>query len=190
MQILAKCPQCDAGLPVSAVDAPAVIACGGCGRDMPLAMSEGLRADRAVDIPARSAGARSSTPGRTSIPRWVWPSSSPARSSARCSTGSPWDLVVYGILASAALIDLAVYGRLKEVTVCYRCHSDLVIWSIDWVIRSLTDRLFDTGGPVARLEQPNLGHLEPLRSVYHGRTQPITLARGDLLHEPSSRTGT
>ena len=24
----------------------------------------------------------------------------------------------------AALIDLVVYGRLKDVTVCYRCHSE------------------------------------------------------------------
>ena len=34
------------------------------------------------------------------------------------------DLIAYGILAAAALIDLVVYGRLKEVTVCYRCHSE------------------------------------------------------------------
>jgi hypothetical protein len=34
------------------------------------------------------------------------------------------DLIAYGILAAAALIDLVVYGRLKEVTVCYRCHTE------------------------------------------------------------------
>ena len=34
------------------------------------------------------------------------------------------DIVAYSILASAALIDLIVYGRLKDVTVCYRCHSE------------------------------------------------------------------
>jgi hypothetical protein len=34
------------------------------------------------------------------------------------------DLVAYGILAGAALIDLIVYGRLGDVTVCYRCHSE------------------------------------------------------------------
>ena len=49
MQILAKCPKCDAGLPVSAAEAPAAIKCGGCGRDIPLVFSEPLRADRAVD---------------------------------------------------------------------------------------------------------------------------------------------
>ena len=34
------------------------------------------------------------------------------------------DLVAYGILAAAALIDLVVYGRLKDLTVCYRCHTE------------------------------------------------------------------
>ena len=33
------------------------------------------------------------------------------------------DLIAYGVLAGAALVDLMVYGRLKEVTVCYRCQS-------------------------------------------------------------------
>jgi hypothetical protein len=34
------------------------------------------------------------------------------------------DFIAYGILAAAALIDLVAYGRLKDVTVCYRCHSE------------------------------------------------------------------
>ena len=34
------------------------------------------------------------------------------------------DLVAYSILAAAALIDLFVYGRLKDLTVCYRCHTE------------------------------------------------------------------
>jgi hypothetical protein len=34
------------------------------------------------------------------------------------------DLIAYGILAGAALIDLIVYTRLGDVTVCYRCHSE------------------------------------------------------------------
>ena len=28
------------------------------------------------------------------------------------------------MLAAAALIDLVVYGRLKDLTVCYRCHTE------------------------------------------------------------------
>ena len=46
---------------------------------------------------------------------------------ALISAGFYWfgrDLIAYGILASAALIDLVVYGRLKDLTVCYRCHSE------------------------------------------------------------------
>ena len=34
------------------------------------------------------------------------------------------DLIAYSILAGAVLVDLVVYGRLKDVTVCYRCHSE------------------------------------------------------------------
>ncbi len=34
------------------------------------------------------------------------------------------DLVAYSILAGAVLIDLIVYGRLKDLTICYRCHSE------------------------------------------------------------------
>ena len=34
------------------------------------------------------------------------------------------DLIAYSILAGAALIDLVVYGRLKDLSVCYRCHSE------------------------------------------------------------------
>ena len=30
----------------------------------------------------------------------------------------------YSILGGAALVDLVVYGRLKFVTVCYRCHCE------------------------------------------------------------------
>ena len=34
------------------------------------------------------------------------------------------DLVAYGILAAATLLDLAIYGRLSDLTVCYRCHAE------------------------------------------------------------------
>ena len=34
------------------------------------------------------------------------------------------DLIAYSILAVATLIDLVIYGRLKDLTVCYRCHSE------------------------------------------------------------------
>ena len=34
------------------------------------------------------------------------------------------DFIAYSILGFATLIDLLIYGRLKFVTVCYRCHSE------------------------------------------------------------------
>ena len=49
MQIVAKCPKCDARLPVLAEEAPAAIKCGGCGRDLPLAFTEAVTTDRGVD---------------------------------------------------------------------------------------------------------------------------------------------
>jgi hypothetical protein len=32
------------------------------------------------------------------------------------------DFIAYSILGFATLIDLFIYGRLKDITVCYRCH--------------------------------------------------------------------
>ena len=49
MQILARCPKCDAGLAVRGDEAPAAIKCGGCGRELALDVSDALKADRAVD---------------------------------------------------------------------------------------------------------------------------------------------
>jgi hypothetical protein len=34
------------------------------------------------------------------------------------------DLIAYGILAAAVLVDLIVYRCLTDLTVCYRCHSE------------------------------------------------------------------
>ena len=34
------------------------------------------------------------------------------------------DLIAYSILAAATLVDLAIYGRLKDLSVCYRCHTE------------------------------------------------------------------
>jgi hypothetical protein len=123
MQILAKCPQCDAGLPVSAAEAPAAIRCGGCGRDIPLVYSEAVRTDRAVDRCPVCAGTdfyiRKDFDPKVGLTVVVI--------GALISAVFYWygrDLVAYGILAGAALIDLVVYGRLKDLTVCYRCHSE------------------------------------------------------------------
>src|SRR3954462_13248842 len=49
MQLVVRCPKCDAGLPVAASEFPSAIKCGKCGRDIPLDVSDGVRHDRAVD---------------------------------------------------------------------------------------------------------------------------------------------
>jgi hypothetical protein len=127
VQILAKCPKCDAGLPVRVDEAAAAISCGRCGCEIPLTITEALRVDRAVDRCPVCQGADfytrkdfDPTLGLTVV-----------IIGASISAVFYWlgrDLIAYGILdgilAVAALIDLVVYGRLKDVTVCYRCHSE------------------------------------------------------------------
>jgi DNA-directed RNA polymerase subunit RPC12/RpoP len=123
MDILAKCPQCDAGLPVAAADAPAAIKCGRCGREIPLDISEGVRTGRAVDrCPVCGGGdfyTRKDFDPKTGLAVVI--------TGAAISAVFYWfgeDLIAYSILGAAALIDLVVYGRLKDLTVCYRCHSE------------------------------------------------------------------
>ena len=123
MNVLARCPKCDAGLPVDGGDAPAAIECGRCGRTIPLHITSALREDRAVDRCPVCEGAdfyvRKDFDPKVGLAIVIV--------GALISAGFYWfgrDLIAYGILASAALIDLVVYGRLKEVTVCYRCHSE------------------------------------------------------------------
>jgi hypothetical protein len=123
MKILARCPKCDAGLPVSAADAPASIRCGRCGREIELRISPPVRDDRGVDVCPVCAGGDFYT--RKDF--------DPTLGLAVVILGAVvsavfyWfgrDLVAYGILAGAALIDLVVYARLKDLTVCYRCHTE------------------------------------------------------------------
>jgi len=123
MQILAKCPTCDAGLPVDVVEAKTVITCGGCGREIPLSFSDALQADRAVDrCPVCDGSAFYS---RKDFDPTI--GLAVVIAGALVSGVFYWfgkDLIAYGILGGAALIDLLVYGRLKGLTICYRCHSE------------------------------------------------------------------
>lgn len=123
MQILARCPKCDAGLPVRAAEAPAAITCGGCGRDISLSFSNAVRTDSSVDCCPVCSGdvfyIRKDFDPKVGLTVVII--------GALISAGFYWfgrDLIAYSILASAALIDLVVYGRLKDLTVCYRCHSE------------------------------------------------------------------
>jgi hypothetical protein len=123
MQILARCPRCDAGLPVDAASGSAVIRCGRCGCDLPLEVSDRLRVDTSIDRCPVCAGSdfyvRKDFDPKVGLTVVVV--------GALISAVFYWfgrDLVAYGVLATAVLVDLVVYGRLKDVTVCYRCHSE------------------------------------------------------------------
>lgn len=123
LNVVVRCPKCDAGLPVSAADAPAAIKCGRCGRDIQLSFSDDVRGDRAVDrCPVCEGGdfyIRKDFDPKVGLTVVII--------GALISAAFYWfgrDIIAYGILASAALIDLVVYGRLKDVTVCYRCHTE------------------------------------------------------------------
>jgi hypothetical protein len=123
VQILAKCAKCDAGLPVVAAEAPSAITCGGCGRDIPLKCTDAVRADRAVDRCPVCDGAdfymRKDFDPKIGLTVVII--------GALISAAFYWygrDLIAYSILGAATLIDLMIYGRLKDLTVCYRCHSE------------------------------------------------------------------
>jgi hypothetical protein len=123
MDVIAHCPKCDAGLPVSAAEAPDSIQCGGCGHMLPLIFSDALRSDSGVDACPVCGGAdfyiRKDFDPKMGLTVVII--------GALISAMFYWfgeDLIAYSILAAAALIDLIVYGRLGDVTVCYRCHTE------------------------------------------------------------------
>jgi hypothetical protein len=123
MNMIAKCPKCDAGLPVNATEAPGSIKCGRCGHEIGLGFSDALRSDSAVDRCPVCSGAdfyiRKDFDPKVGLAVVIV--------GALVSAVFYWfeqDLIAYGILGGAALIDLFVYRRLKDLTVCYRCHSE------------------------------------------------------------------
>jgi hypothetical protein len=123
MQVLVQCPQCAAGLPVASGEAQPAIRCGRCGTEIPLAITDGVRLDRAVDR----------CPVCHGTDFYLRKDFDPKIGLGVVITGAVtsavfyWfgrDLAAYGALAAAVLIDLIVYGRLRDVTVCYRCHAE------------------------------------------------------------------
>jgi hypothetical protein len=123
MRVTAKCPGCDAALPFDAAGAPPRIRCGRCGRELPLTVTPDVRTDAAVDrCPVCEGGdfyVRKDFDPKTGLAFVV--------TAALVSAVFYWldmDAVAYGILALGVVIDLLVYRRLKDVTVCYRCHAE------------------------------------------------------------------
>jgi DNA-directed RNA polymerase subunit RPC12/RpoP len=123
VQVTVKCQGCGRPLPVDARDDPARIRCGRCGAETPIELSESVRADRAVDICPMCAGrdfyARKDFDPRTGLLIVM--------AGGVVSAAFYWfgqDLVAYGVLAAAVLIDVVAARWLGEVTVCYRCHAE------------------------------------------------------------------
>ena len=123
MRVTLKCPECDSALPFEAMSPPSNVTCGGCQRNIPLNVTEALREDRAVDRCPQCEGAdfyvRKDFDPKLGLTVVIV--------GALISAAFYWyglDLIAYGVLGLAALIDLFVYGKLKDLTVCYRCHTE------------------------------------------------------------------
>lgn len=123
MQLTIICPDCESRLPVTAAEAPASIACGKCSRAIALAVSDKLRDDREVDTCPVCEGhefyVRKDFDPKIGLAVII--------TGALVSAGFYWfgmDLVAYGVLGAAALLDLVVYRRLGDLSVCYRCHAE------------------------------------------------------------------
>lgn len=123
MHLTIKCPDCECALPVGVIAEPSAIMCGKCGRVTPLTISENLRSDREVDTcpvcEGRDFYIRKDFDPQLGLAIII--------TGALISAGFYWfgmDLVAYGILAGATLLDLMVYGRLGDLSVCYRCHAE------------------------------------------------------------------
>ena len=131
MHVTLKCPNCGERLPLAitepgaseAVASPEVVTCGGCRATIPLAVTAGVQADRTVDACPLCEGKdfylRKDFDPKLGLTVVII--------GALISAGFYWyglDLIAYCVLGVAALIDLFVYGRLKNLTVCYRCHTE------------------------------------------------------------------
>ncbi len=132
MRITLKCPVCDSALAIDPATVPAEVACGGCSEELALTLTDIVREDRAVDACPLCRGrdfyTRKDFDPKLGLTVVIV--------GALVSAGFYWfglDLVAYGVLGAAALIDLVVYGRLKDLIVCYRCHSEFRGVSVDGV---------------------------------------------------------
>jgi hypothetical protein len=110
-------------LPVEAAEPPAAIKCGACGKEIPLDVSEAERAGTLIDRCPVCAGAdfylRKDFDPKIGLGVVIV--------GACISAGFYWygrDLIAYSILGAATLIDLLIYHRLSDVTICYRCHTE------------------------------------------------------------------
>jgi len=123
MEVTVKCHQCGSALPVPPATEPVQIRCGRCGQEFLLSFSEAVNRDQQVDhCPVCQGGdfyMRKDFDPKVGVTIVVI--------GALISAGFYYyglDLVAYGILAAATLIDLVIYSHLSDLTVCYRCHAE------------------------------------------------------------------
>ena len=123
MNLTVICPDCAGRLPVAAAAAPTAIQCGGCERAIALNVTDTVGAGAGVDQCPVCEGPdfyiRKDFDPKLGLAVII--------TGALVSAGFYWyglDLIAYGILGAAALLDLIVYGRLKDLTICYRCHTE------------------------------------------------------------------
>ena len=123
MRFTLKCPECGSRLSFDATNPPDNVTCGGCRTSLPLTVSDQVRADAVVDTCPQCQGhdfyRRKDFDPKLGLTVVII--------GALISAGFYWyglDLIAYGVLGLAALIDLVVYGRLKDISVCYRCHTE------------------------------------------------------------------
>lgn len=123
MEVTVVCHQCGSALPVSAQNEAIQIDCGRCHQAYLLDFSDAVYADQQVDCcpvcQGRDFYMRKDFDPILGVTIVII--------GALISAGFYYfglDLVAYGILAGATLIDLAIYSRLSDLTVCYRCHAE------------------------------------------------------------------
>ncbi|HJN46265.1 MAG: hypothetical protein CL477_18070 [Acidobacteria bacterium] len=123
MEVTVRCHQCGSALPVTPAEESAQIDCGSCRQAFMLTFSEAVRADRQVDrCPVCEGGdfyRRKDFDPKLGVTVVVI--------GALISAGFYYfglDLIAYGVLAAATLVDFFIYGRLSDLTVCYRCHAE------------------------------------------------------------------
>ena len=123
MTVTIVCPDCESHLPVAAAEAPTAIQCGKCERAIALNVTDAVRGGEGVDRCPVCEGPdfyrRKDFDPKLGLAVII--------TGALISAGFYWfglDLIAYGVLGAAALLDLIVYGRLKDITVCYRCHTE------------------------------------------------------------------
>ena len=123
MEVTVRCHECGSALPVTPSPGPVQIECGRCRESFILKFSDAVLDDRLVECCPVCRGGdfylRKDFDPKVGVTIVVL--------GALISAGFYYfglDLVAYGILAGATLVDLAIYRRLSDLTVCYRCFAE------------------------------------------------------------------